>query len=336
MDALVARRGRDLRGREADALVDDVHAGVARARRRSARRRWSARRARACRRGSSSRRPSASRTRSTSSRNAAERRRRRRPRPRRRRSGARYSPNTSRSAPAHSPVVHARAGGGDRRRHDVLVARRRPRRSSAERGLDAPRCRAARATRSTASRCSASTPGSTVRMPPSRAGQRRRLGLGEAVDADDDLLAGLDARACRSRCDSTSAAFMYVDGLDRAAALATHAPSRLARASSELADEPVHRRLRALEDVGVLEQVGLVGQHLLDAQRPLLVPRARAARAPRSRPGSCTARARASRPSVTAERLEHDPLHVVLGLGLGEPERVHLHAVAEAQQLARR
>ena len=30
------------------------------------------------------------------------------------------------------------------------------------------------------------------------------------------------------------------------------------------------------------------------------------------------------------ERLEHDPLHVVLGLGLGQPERVDLHAVAEA------
>ena len=29
------------------------------------------------------------------------------------------------------------------------------------------------------------------------------------------------------------------------------------------------------------------------------------------------------------QRLEHDALHVVLGLGLGEPERVDLHAVAE-------
>ena len=34
-----------------------------------------------------------------------------------------------------------------------------------------------------------------------------------------------------------------------------------------------------------------------------------------------------------AEHLEHDALHVVLGLRLGEPERVHLHAVAEAAQL---
>ena len=34
-----------------------------------------------------------------------------------------------------------------------------------------------------------------------------------------------------------------------------------------------------------------------------------------------------------AERLEDDALHVVLGLGLGEPEAVDLHAVAEAQRL---
>ena len=57
--------------------------------------------------------------------------------------------------------------------------------------------------------------------------------------------------------------------------------------------------VRALEEVVVLEQVGLEGEHLLDPQRPLLVPRARAARAPRSTPGSCTARARASFDSVT-------------------------------------
>ena len=32
------------------------------------------------------------------------------------------------------------------------------------------------------------------------------------------------------------------------------------------------------------------------------------------------------------QRLEHDPLDVVLRLGLGQPERVDLHAVAEAQR----
>ena len=76
----------------------------------------------------------------------------------------------------------------------------------------------------------------------------------------------------------------------------------------------------------------LVRQHLLDAQRPLLVPR-------RGRPsasfhtGSCTARARASLRQGDAEHLEHDALHVVLGLLLGESERVDLHPVPEAAQL---
>ena len=86
----------------------------------------------------------------------------------------------------------------------------------------------------------------------------------------------------------------------------------------ELGDEPVHH-LRALEDVGVLEQVGLVGEHLLDAQRPLLVPRAR--QAERLVPGGQLDRAGAGvAPERDGERLEHDPLDVVLRLGLGEPE----------------
>jgi hypothetical protein len=38
-------------------------------------------------------------------------------------------------------------------------------------------------------------------------------------------------------------------------------------------------------------------------------------------------------PERDGERLEHDPLDVVLGLRLGEAERVDLHAVAEAQVL---
>ena len=49
--------------------------------------------------------------------------------------------------------------------------------------------------------------------------------------------------------------------------------------------------------------------------------------------GSWIARARASRPSVTASASSDDPLDVVLGLGLGQAERVDLHAVAEAQLL---
>ncbi len=204
---------------------------------------------------------------------------------------------------------------------------RATRASSASAASTAAWSRAARHA-SSASRCSASTAGSTTRMPPSASvGERRVLGLGEAVLADDDLLArldppqplavGLDQRGLHVR-----------DGLDRAAVLG-HDRHLGARALEQLGDEPVHHR-RALEDVGVLEQVGLVGEDLLDAQRPLLVPRAR--QAERLVPGRELDRARAGVAAERhGERLEHDPLHVVLRLRLGEPERVHLHAVAEAQ-----
>ncbi len=101
--------------------------------------------------------------------------------------------------------------------------------------------------------------------------QRRFLGLGVAVLPDDDLLAGLDpadplAVGVDERC-------LHVgDGLDGAAVLGDDGHLG-ARALEQLGDEPVHHD-RALEDVGILEDVGLVGEHLLDAQRPLLVPRA--------------------------------------------------------------
>ena len=161
-------------------------------------------------------------------------------------------------------------------------------------------------------------------------GQRRRLGLGVAVDADDHLLAGLDPLRTRSRCESTSAAFMYGTASTAPPCSSTTAISARAP-STQLLDEALHH-LRALEDVGVLEQVGLEGQHLLDAQRPLLVPRAREAErlVPGRQLDRAGARAAAQR---HGERLEHDALHVVLGLRLGEPERVDLHAVAEAPQL---
>ena len=90
--------------------------------------------------------------------------------------------------------------------------------------------------------------------------------------------------------------------------------------------------VRTVEQVVVLEQVGLVGEHLLDAQRPLLVPRRRQAErlVPARQLHRTGPRALRQR---DAEHLEHDALHVVLGLLLGEAERVHLHAVAEPAQL---
>ena len=102
-------------------------------------------------------------------------------------------------------------------------------------------------------------------------------------------------------------------------------------ALDEFGHQAVHH-LRALEDVGVLEQVGLVGEDLLDPQAPLLIPGA--GEAERLVPSRQLDRAGTG---VAAQghgkRLEHDPGHVVLGLGLGQAERVDLDAVAEAQEL---
>ncbi len=90
--------------------------------------------------------------------------------------------------------------------------------------------------------------------------------------------------------------------------------------------------VRAVEDVVVLEQVGLVGQHLLQPQRPLLVPGP--GQAERLVPGGELDGAGAG---VLAERhaqhLEHDPGDVVLRLRLGQPERVDLDAVPETPHL---
>ncbi len=114
-------------------------------------------------------------------------------------------------------------------------------------------------------------------------------------------------------------------------------PSASTSASSSHAASASSCRLgldhvRALEDVVVLEQVGLEGEHLLHAQRPLLVPGP-------GQPERLVPRRQLHGPGPGAlrqrhtEALEHDALHVVLRLLLGEAERVHLHPVAETAQL---
>ena len=160
-------------------------------------------------------------------------------------------------------------------------------------------------------------------------GERRVLGLGELVLADDDGLAALDlGDSLAVRLDQLG---LHVrDSLDRAAALGDLLHLGVG-ALGELVDQALHHR-RALEDVGVVEQVGLVGEDLLDPEAPLLVPGA--GQAEGLVPGRQLDRAGAG---VAAERhgqrLEHDAGHVVLGLGLGQAEGVDLDAVAEAQEL---
>ncbi len=160
-------------------------------------------------------------------------------------------------------------------------------------------------------------------------GQRRVLGLGEAVLADHLLLAGLDPRhPLAVRLDQAG---LHVGDRGDGAAVLLDDRHLGPGALGQLLDEAVHH-LRALEDVGVLEQVGLVGEDLLDPQAPLLVPGTRQPH--RLVPGRQLDRAGAG---VAAEGhgegLEHDPLDVVLGLGLGQAEAVDLDAVAEPQHL---
>jgi hypothetical protein len=84
----------------------------------------------------------------------------------------------------------------------------------------------------------------------------------------------------------------------------------------------------AVEDVVVLEQVGLVGQHLLHPQRPLLVPRAGQAErlVPRrqlERPGP--GRLDSVTPSISSTMR----CTLFSGWASVSPEAVDLHAVAE-------
>ena len=158
--------------------------------------------------------------------------------------------------------------------------------------------------------------------------QRRRLGLGIGVDADQHLLALLD-RLDAGGVGGDQRLFHVVDGRDGAA-------HRLelgelgAGLFLQLLDLAVDLD-RAVEDVAVVEQVGLVGDDLLEPERPLLVPRPR--QAERLVPGGELhgAGARLLRQRHRQHR-EQDAIDVVLGLLLGQPQRVHLHAVAEAAE----
>ena len=166
VDALVDRRPRDLRRRQPDPLVDDLHAGVAHEPRRSARPRWSARRAPACRRGSSGRtraarppaRPRRAAPRPPRSTAGPPPRRRRSARGRSRRRRAGTAPLAPSSTPARAAAIVAGiAFLGGRRRHARQLLQLAPRTAASSR---APRHSPSAAT------CSPSTAGSTTRMNP--------------------------------------------------------------------------------------------------------------------------------------------------------------------------
>ena len=152
--------------------------------------------------------------------------------------------------------------------------------------------------------------------------------LVKRVHADHDLFAPLDRlepagvgfdelRLQRPGLDRLDRAAHRVDGGDLGERLAL-----------QLGDQ---RRdlLAAVENVAELEQVGLVGHDLLQAQRPLLVERARQAERLVPRRQLHGAGAGVLR-QHHRQHLDQDPIGVVLRLLLGEAERVDLDAVAEA------
>jgi hypothetical protein len=105
----------------------------------------------------------------------------------------------------------------------------------------------------------------------------------------------------------------------------------LQRALRQLGDLGLDH-VAAVEQVLVFQQVGLVGQHLLQAQRPLLVERTRQAQG--LVPGR---QLQGPAAGVLAQRdgqgLDEDAVDVVLGLLLGQAQAVDLHPVAEAPGL---
>ncbi len=89
--------------------------------------------------------------------------------------------------------------------------------------------------------------------------------------------------------------------------------------------------MRTVEQVFELQQIGLKGEDLLQAQRPLLVPWPRQAQ--RLVPRRQLQRA-ATRPlrQRDGKRLNQNAIDVVFRLLLGKAKRVHLHAIAEHQR----
>ena len=157
-------------------------------------------------------------------------------------------------------------------------------------------------------------------------GQRGLRGFGVAIHADHDALTSRDVAHARALAGDEP----LLDEVERGdhPAEVQHAldlgPGRVLDLTGFRFDDRT-----ALENVAVFQQVGLVGENLLNAQAPLLIPR------PRQAQGFVPRRElHGPAPGVLAERhpqrFQHDARNVVLRLGLGQAERVDLHAVAKA------
>ena len=160
--------------------------------------------------------------------------------------------------------------------------------------------------------------------------ERARFGLGVAVDADDCQRAGFDRFRMRSIWAPTSASFMKpIGGLapPRASISASAARRRGFQFFGLGVDD-----MAAIKYVLEFEQIGLISEDLLQAQRPLLVPGPRQTH--RLVPGGQLQGA-AARPlgQRHGERFDQDAIDIVFRLRLGQAERIDLHAIAKQQRL---
>ena len=176
--------------------------------------------------------------------------------------GARYSPNSSRSTP--DPTLAGRdpgAGAGDRGLHEVAAFARLAQFGERRRTRGARV--AAGAVRLQALDLLGLGPAAHREEAAVGAGrERRRRAVGEAVDADHRLRAGRDRREARGI--GLDQALLEVAALDRGERAAQRLDPRelVARLGTQLRDLRLDHR-RAVEQVLVLEQVGLAGQDLL-------------------------------------------------------------------------
>ena len=164
--------------------------------------------------------------------------------------GARYSPNTSRSAPAHSPTVPPALGERDGGGRQVLVGRgdRRARASSARAtaSVVALARATARGARSARARPPGRARGCATRRPRSRH-ERRRRGLGEAVHADDrgcrPTRSGAPARRCSARAGRFIASIMAngAAAVEHPLRARPRPPRRARRSCASTTCEPANR-----------------------------------------------------------------------------------------------
>ena len=159
-------------------------------------------------------------------------------------------------------------------------------------------------------------------------GQRAGSSLGEFVDADHHLFAGFDGG--QTPAVGFHQLLFHIAGLDGSDRTAHGVDARqfLAGLGLQRLDLGGDFR-RAVENIAIVQQVGLIGDDLLQAQRPLLVPwpgQSQGLVPGRQLDGPCPGVLRQGH----RQHFQQDAIDVIFRLLFGEAQRIDLHAIAEA------